>query len=97
MIRSFKNQGTEDIFNGVNSKLARRTCPQSIWRITSRKLDQLDSVESLLELRLPPGNQLETLRGDRTGQYSIRINNQYRICFVWLDNQPEQVEIVDYH
>ena len=97
MIRSFKNQGTEDIFNGVNSKFARRTCPQSIWRIASRKLDQLDSVESMAELRLPPGNQLETLRGDRSGQHSIRINDQYRICFTWQDSQPDQVEIVDYH
>ncbi|MCA9942567.1 MAG: type II toxin-antitoxin system RelE/ParE family toxin [Ardenticatenaceae bacterium] len=97
MIRSFKNQGTEDIFNGVNSKFARRTCPKSIWRIASRKLDQLDSVESMAELRLPPGNQLETLRGDRSGQHSIRINNQYRICFTWQDSQPDQVEIVDYH
>jgi toxin HigB-1 len=97
MIRSFKNQGTEDIFNGVNSKFARRTCPQPTWHVASRKLDQLDSVESVAELRLPPGNQLETLRGDRAGQYSIRINDQYRICFSWQDSQPEQVEIVDYH
>ena len=97
MIRSFKNQGTVDIFNGVNSKFARRTCPQSIWRIASRKLDQLDSVESVAELRLPPGNQLEALHGDRSGQYSIRINNQYRICFIWQDGQPDQAEIVDYH
>ncbi len=97
MIRSFKNQGTEDIFNGVNSKFARRICPQSIWRIAARKLDQLDSVESVAELRLPPGNQLEALRGDRSGQHSIRINNQYRICFIWQDSQPDQVEIVDYH
>lgn len=97
MIRSFKNQGTEDIFNGVNSKFARRTCPQSIWRIASRKLDQLDSAESLFELRLPPGNQLETLSGDRAGQHSIRINNQYRICFVWRNKEPDEVEIVDYH
>ena len=97
MIRSFKNQGTEDIFNGVNSKFARRTCPKSIWRIASRKLDQLDSVEAVAELRLPPGNQLEALSGDRSGQHSIRINDQYRICFTWQDSQPDQVEIVDYH
>lgn len=97
MIRSFKSQGTEDIFNGVNSKFARRTCPKSIWRIASRKLDQLDSVESLAELRLPPGNQLEALSGVRAGQYSIRINSQYRICFVWRSNEPDEVEIVDYH
>ncbi|MFQ5615012.1 MAG: type II toxin-antitoxin system RelE/ParE family toxin [Anaerolineales bacterium] len=97
MIRSFKNQGTEDIFNGINSKAARRTCPQSIWCLVARKLDQLDSAETLSELRLPPGNQLEALRGDRAGQYSIRINNQYRICFVWRDNEPDEVETVDYH
>ena len=97
MIRSFKNEGTEDIFDGVNSKVARRTCPQSIWRIAARKLDQLDSVESLSELRLPPGNQLESLSGDRAGQYSIRINDQYRICFIWQDDEPDEVEIVDYH
>ena len=87
----------EDIFNGVNSKEARRTCPNSLWRIASRKLDQLDSVESLPELRIPPGNRLETLSGDREGQHSIRINNQYRICFIWRDNAPHEVEVVDYH
>ena len=97
VIRSFANQGTEDIFNGLNSKAARRTCPNSVWRVASRKLDQLDSVESLDELRLPPGNRLESLHGNRAGQYSIRINDQYRICFVWHDNAPEAVEIVDYH
>jgi len=97
MIRSFKNQGSEDIFDGVNSKVARRTCPQSVWRSAARKLDQLDSVESLSELRLPPGNKLELLSGDRAGQHSIRINDQYRICFVWRDNEPDEVEIVDYH
>lgn len=97
MIQSFQNQGTEDIFNGVNSRAARRICPNTIWRIASRKLDQLDSVESLPELRLPPGNRLEALEGDRQGQYSIRINNQYRICFTWQENGPADVEIVDYH
>jgi proteic killer suppression protein len=97
MIRSFKNQGTEDIFNGVNTKTARRICPQSVWRIAGRKLDQLDSIESLAELRRPPGNRLESLSGDRAGQYSIRINAQYRICFIWQDDEPAEVEIVDYH
>ena len=97
MIHTFKNNGTEDIFNGKNTKAARRICPQNLWKIASRKLDQLDSVNALDQLRIPPGNQLETLAGDRQGQYSIRINNQYRICFVWKDNEPDQVEIVDYH
>jgi toxin HigB-1 len=97
MIRSFKDQGTEDVFNGVNSSAARRICPQQLWRIAGRKLDRLDSVEALEDLRLPPGNRLEALKGDRLGQYSIRINEQYRICFVWYEDGPNEVEIVDYH
>ena len=97
MIVSFKNQATEDIFNGVNSKIARKICPQTIWRIASRKLDQLDSVESLEELKVPPGNRLESLSGDRDSEFSIRINEQYRICFVWGELGPSEVEIIDYH
>ena len=97
MIQSFANQGTEDIFNGVNSREARRTYPNNIWRIAFRKLDQLDSVERINELRIPPGNRLESLSGNRAGQYSIRINGQYRICFKWIDGGPYDVEIVDYH
>ncbi len=97
VIRSFKTLGTEDIFNGKNSKAARRTCPQDVWSIVSRKLDQLDSVDSLDQLRIPPGNRLEPLTGRRKGQYSIRINDQFRICFVWSDSEPDAVEIVDYH
>lgn len=96
MIHSFKNSGTEDIFNGRNSKTARRLCPQSLWRVAARKLDQLDSVTTLEELRIPPGNRLEVLSGSRAGQFSIRINAQYRICFIWMD-EPESVEIIDYH
>lgn len=97
MIQSFATSGTEDIFNGVHSKIARKTCPLSLWRVAVRKLDQLDSVVRLDELRIPPGNHLEALTGDRQGQYSIRINNQYRICFSWSDTGPQNVEIVDYH
>jgi len=97
VIRSFKDPGTEDIFNGKNTKAARRTCPQSLWKVAARKLDQLDSVKSLDELRIPPGNQLEALTGDRKGQYSIRVNDQYRICFVWAETEPDEVEVVDYH
>jgi len=65
--------------------------------IAARKLDQIDSVIALHELRIPPNNKLESLSGDRKGQYSIRINDQYRICFVWTESGPDQVEIVDYH
>jgi proteic killer suppression protein len=97
MIVSFGVNGTEDIFNGVDTRAARRTCPKTAWAVARRKLDPLDSVVSLDDLRIPPGNKLEALRGDRKGQYSIRINDQYRICFVWTESGPSQVEIVDYH
>lgn len=97
MIVAFADQGTEDIFNGDNSRAARRTCPQSLWKIAIRKLDQLDSVATLDDLRIPFGNQLEALAGNRKGQHSIRINAQFRICFVWSDQGPDEVEIVDYH
>ena len=97
MIRSFKNTGSEDIFNGKNTKAARRACPQSSWKVAARKLDQLDSVTSLNDLRVPPGNRLEALKGDRKGQHSIRINDQYRICFVWTETGADAVEITDYH
>ena len=97
MIESFKNQGTADIFDGVNSKAARKICPESIWRVAVRKLDQIDSVTTIDELAVPPGNHLEKLSGDREGQYSIRINDRYRICFEWSESDAQAVEIVDYH
>jgi proteic killer suppression protein len=97
MIVSFSDEGTEDIFNGKNTKAARQTCPMSLWKVAVRKLDQLDSVTTLNELHVPPGNRLEALAGDRKGQHSIRINEQYRLCFAWTDAGPEDVEIVDYH
>ena len=97
MIRSFRNKGTEEIFNGRSTEAARKFCPQSPWNIAFRKLDRLDSVLALDELRIPPGTRLEALSGDRKGQFSIRINDQFRICFVWTENGPVDVEIVDYH
>ena len=97
MIRSFKNSGTEDIFNGKNTKVARKTCPEILWKVAVRKLDQIDSVTSFTELRIPPGNQLEALSGNRAGQHGIRINDQYRICFIWTETGPDDVEITDYH
>jgi proteic killer suppression protein len=97
VIQSFKDVGTETIFNGENTKTARKTCPQSMWKVAARKLDQLDSVRSLDELRIPPGNRLESLKGARAGQYSIRVNQQFRICFLWSESGPAEVEIVDYH
>lgn len=97
MIVAFKGKGTHDIFNGENTRDARKTCPESLWRVAARKLDQLDSATTLNELRIPPGNRLEALTGDRKGHHSIRVNDQYRICFAWTDSGPDRVEIVDYH
>ena len=94
MIKSFKDRATEDIFNGISSKAARKACPVNLWKVAARKLDQLDSVMLLDELKVPPGNQLELLHGDREGQHSIRINRQYRICFIC---RSIDVEITDYH
>jgi proteic killer suppression protein len=97
VIVAFRNQGTADIFNGINTKAARKLCSESLRKVAVRKLDQLDSVTVLDELRVPPGNRLEALVGNRKGQYSIRINEQYRICFLWTEAGPDRVEIVDYH
>ena len=97
MIISFLNKGTEDIYNRRNTKDARHICPQQIWRVAQRKLDQLNAVIKLESLRIPPGNFLETLTDSRKGQHSIRINDQYRICFVWAGEGAADVEIIDYH
>ena len=97
MIESFGDGPTKDIFNGRNTKKARKVCHVELWSLAARKLDQLDSVESLSELNIPPGNKLEPLKGEREGQHSIRINDQYRICFRWTDSGPADVQIIDYH
>lgn len=97
MIVSFTNQGTEDIFDGKRSKQASKICPASLWKVAVRKLDQLNQAEHLDDLRVPPGNRLEKMKGDRSGQHSIRINDQYRVCFSWTRNGPVQVEVTDYH
>ncbi len=97
MIQSFKNRATEDIFDGKNSKAARKLCPRNLWRVAVRKLDQVDSVSTMDDLKIPPGNRLEALSGNREGQHSIRINDQYRVCFIWHEGNADQVEIVDYH
>jgi proteic killer suppression protein len=97
VIRTFRDQATEDLFNGRNTKVARRRLPRSLWRVALRRLDALDQAEILDDLRVPPGNRLEALRGDREGEYSIRVNDQYRICFQWTESGPIDVEVVDYH
>jgi toxin HigB-1 len=94
MIATFKSNETGLIFDGFTS----RSYPTDIQRIALRKLLLLDAATSVNDLRVPPGNRLEKLVGDRKGQHSIRINDQWRICFVWTDeNNADQVEIVDYH
>ena len=92
MIKSFKNRLTEKVWNGERTRLA-----QDLQRRAQRKLIQIDSAVELSDLRVPPGNRLEALSGDREGQYSIRINDQWRICFVWETDGAYEVEIVDYH
>ena len=97
MILSFRNRGTEDVYDGANTKAARRICPQRLWELARAKLDLVNFADDVEDLRIPPSNRLEQLSGDRLGQYSIRINRQYRICFYWTPQGVEEVEIVDYH
>jgi toxin HigB-1 len=92
VIRSFKDRRTEALFESETVAEF-----QAIKSIALRKLDMLDAATRLADLRSPPGNRLEALRGDRRGQHSIRINDRWRICFVWRDSGAELVEIVDYH
>ena len=93
MIRTFADKETERVWNGVIS----RRLPNQIQAIARRKLRMLDAAQRLDDLRIPPANRLEPLRGKRAGQHSIRINDQWRICFVWYEGQCDKVEIVDYH
>ena len=93
MIRSFASRDAEALFRG---RFARRL-PADIQRVAQRKLHQVHQAEELRDLAAPPGNRLEALKGKRSGQHSIRINDRWRICFVWKDGGAERVEIVDYH
>ena len=93
----FADRGTEDIYDGVNSDRARKSLPVSLHEKARSKLSILAFAESTDDLRAPPGNHLEKLRGDRAGQHSIRINDRYRICFRWGVDGATEVEIVDYH
>ena len=97
MAIGFKNQGTEDLFDGVDSKAARKLCPPNVASRAREKLFLIDDAESLQDLRMPPGNRLEALKGDRKGQHSIRVNDQYRVCFRWTEGGARDVEIVDCH
>jgi toxin HigB-1 len=93
MIKTFADSDTERLFFGRRP----RKLPNPIWQGATRKLLILDGAESLQDLRVPPGNRLEKLRGARADQYSLRINDQWRICFKWLDGHAYEVEITDYH
>lgn len=97
MVIGFRDRGTEDLYDGVESKAARKVCPSTLVGRAREKLFLLDDAESLEDLRVPPGNRLEALKGNRKGQYSIRINDQYRICFRCDGRGAQEVEIVDYH
>ena len=93
MIKSFKSKETARIF----ARLRSNKLPQDIQQTSYRKLRMLNNAHILDDLRVPPANRLEKLSGDRSGQYSIRINDQWRICFEWIDGDAYNVEIVDYH
>jgi proteic killer suppression protein len=93
VIRSFRDRETEKVWEGERS----RRLPGDIQNVALRKLAALDAAERLDDLRRPPGNQLEALKDDRKGQHSIRINQQWRVCFRWMEGGCEDVEICDYH
>jgi proteic killer suppression protein len=96
-IRSFKNRATEDINYSRRTSAALRLLPMELHEKARIKLARIGAAQSLLDLRSLPGNRLEALRGTRKGQFSIRLNDQYRICFRWIKDHAEAVEIVDYH
>jgi len=93
VIQSFRDKESKQIWESKGS----RRLPTNIQRTALRKLLQLHSAETLDDMRVPPGNRLEALKGNRTGQYSIRINDQWRICFAWKEGEAHAVEIIDYH
>jgi len=93
MIRSFKDKEAQQIFNRERS----RKLPDTLQRVALRKLRMLNRAMNLRDLRVPPANRLEKMKGDRAGQHSIRINDQWRICFEWRGNDAFEVEIIDYH
>ena len=96
MIINFKSQATQDIYDGISSKEARKT-PLAIWKVAQRKLDMINAALNLSDLKVPPGNRLEALKGDLERFHSVRINDQYRIIFRFKDSNAYDVEIKDYH
>lgn len=97
MIKSFGNCGTKDIFDGRDTKEARKLIRKELWKIVFRKLDMVNAAHEIRDLLVPPGNRLEKLKGKLSGFHSIRINDQFRIIFIWSEGQANSVEIIDYH
>lgn len=95
MIQGFADRATADLFAGRHTRANARA--EAVWTVARRKLGYLDAAHALADLRVPPGNRLEALRGSRAGQHSIRVNDQYRLGFVWTADGPDRVEFVDYH
>ncbi len=96
MIRSFADEATADIFRERNTRAA-RTIPKDLWRVAQRKLKMLDVAPRIEDMKSPPGNRLEALRGSRSGRYSVRVNDQYRITFRWETGNAFEVAVEDYH
>ena len=96
MIRTIADDTTRDIWNGVNSKAARRV-PRALWPVIRRKLDQIDAVTQLAELRVPPGNRLHALSEDLAGYHAVRVNDQYRVVFRFEGHHAHDVRCTDYH
>ena len=97
MIATFAEAATEDVFDGRDSRRARGVCPSTLWRVARRKLDLINRATDLRDLDAPPGNRLERLKDDRSGRWSVRINEQYRICFTWEEGYAYDVEITEDH
>ena len=96
MIGSFGDRATEALFHGRAGRATRRIPPE-VWGVALRKLDLVNAATELRDMRAPPGNRLEALKGDRKGMHNIRVNDQWRVCFVWQDGGAHQVEVTDYH
>ncbi|MBI5548618.1 MAG: type II toxin-antitoxin system RelE/ParE family toxin [Deltaproteobacteria bacterium] len=97
MIASFADTGTRDIYLGVSSKAARATLPTALWAVAQRKLSYLEAAHTIDDLRSPPGNHLEKLKGNLLGYWSIRLNDQFRVILQFVDGNASEVAIVDYH
>jgi proteic killer suppression protein len=96
VITDFADAATEDVFNGDDTKAA-RSLPRDLWSVIRRKLDMLNAATTLLDLRVPPNDRLEALKGNLKGKHSIRVNDKYRVVFKWKDGQASAVQVTDYH